>query len=173
MGRVRAVSPSSFEVMRDRSDPVEEQPLRLDPRLGNTLFDVWLVSRAVNSLIDDAIRSSGLDADEFAIYSVLASSDHVTPSELAHWMAAPATTVSSYIKRFEARGHVERVTNPDDGRSRRIKLTASGRRAHRRAGVLFIPILHEVEQRLGRRTEQTHQRLQGLHQIVDEIRHPT
>lgn len=160
-------------MVRDRSDSVNEQPLGLDPGLGNTLFDVWLVSRAVNSLIDDAISSTGLDADEFAIYSVLASSDHVTPSELAHWMAAPATTVSSYIKRFETRGHVERVTNPDDGRSRRIKLTAAGRRAHRRAGELFTPILHEVEQRLGSRTGQTHQRLQGLHRIVDEIRHRT
>ncbi len=44
-------------------------PDMLDPGIGNVLFDTWLVSRAVHSLIDDVIKPTGLDADEFAIYS--------------------------------------------------------------------------------------------------------
>lgn len=155
--------------MRDRTKQGDAQTAGLDPGLGNILFDVWLVSRAVNALIDDAIRTAGLDADEFAIYSVLASSDVVTPTELAHWMSAPTTTVSSYVKRFEQRGHVERVANPDDGRSRLIRLTAAGRRVHRRAGELFTPVLSDVEERVGHRASATHQQLQGLHQIVDTL----
>lgn len=157
--------------MRDRTKQDDSHTAGIDPGLSNVLFDVWLVSRAVNALIDDALRPAGLDADEFAIYSVLASSDLVTPTELAHWMSAPATTVSSYVKRFEKRGHVERVVNPDDGRSRRIRLTTEGRRAHRRAGELFLPILDDVEEQIGSRTTATHQQLQGLHHIVDALRH--
>ena len=141
--------------MADRSDD-----------LGNVLFDVWLVSRAATALIDEAIRPSGLDADEFAIYSVLASGDGMTPTDLAQWMAAPATTVSSYVKRFERRGHVKRVANPDDGRSHRVTLTASGRKAHLTAGTLFGPVVDQVTERLGAKASTTHRQLLALHQTI-------
>ncbi|MGI9615707.1 MAG: hypothetical protein ACR2QO_22535 [Acidimicrobiales bacterium] len=75
--------------MREHADPEPEPSLNIAPGLGNVLFDVWLVSRAVHALVDDAIRSAELDADEYAVYSVLASGDPMTPTELARWMAAP------------------------------------------------------------------------------------
>ena len=79
--------------------PVTPNPAdMLDPGLSNVLFDTWLVSRAVQSLIDDVIKPTGLDADEFAIYSVLSRGEGMTPSELSGWMSAPATTVSSYVR---------------------------------------------------------------------------
>lgn len=113
--------------------------------LDNVLFGVWLVSRATTSLLDQALAPSGLDADEFGVYSVLASGEDLTPTDLARWMAAPTTTVSSYLKRFDARGHIRRRPNPHDGRSSCIELTAAGRRAHREAGARFLPILEQVE----------------------------
>jgi DNA-binding MarR family transcriptional regulator len=157
--------------MRDRTNSADGGD-ELDPGLGNVLFDVWLVSRATTAAIDDAIRSSGLDADEFAIYSVLATTEAMTPTDLARWMSAPNTTVSSYIKRFERRGHVTRTTNPDDGRSQLIRLTTAGRRAHRKAGALFGPVLEQVSDRIGAtKAADTHRRLQSLHQAVDNLRH--
>ncbi len=144
----------------------EEPVAELDAGLGNVLFDVWLVSRATTALVGDAVRSAGLDADEFAIYSVLASTEGMTPTELAHWMAAPATTVSSYVKRFERRGHVRRVPNPEDRRSYRVQLTADGRSAHRHAGELFQPLLDEVTRRMGPQVPRTHRHLRALHQVL-------
>ena len=128
----RTRSPSAA----DATDSAE-----LDPRLDNVLFDVWLVSRATTALLDEALRGSGLDSDEFAVYSVLASTEHMTPTELARWMSAPPTTVSSYVKRFEQRGHIVRTPNPDDGRSYRLSLTPAGRRAasHRRGALPARP----------------------------------
>ena len=132
--------------MRSRSKSVERDPktnesnaaaVVVPPEGTNVLFDVWLVSRATFAVLDAALAPSGLTADEFAIYSVLRSTDAMTPSELARWMAAPLTTVSSYIKRFEGRGHVTRVENPDDGRSYRLQLTAAGRAATARPGSCF------------------------------------
>jgi DNA-binding MarR family transcriptional regulator len=134
---------------------------------GNVLFDIWLVSRSVHALIDDAIRESGLDADEFAIYSVLASGDGMTPSELARWMAAPSTTVSSYVKRFERRGDVRRSPNVNDRRSHRLELSAKGRRVHLAAGELFAPVLAAVEDALGSDGPDTHRQLLELHRIVE------
>lgn len=141
-------------------------PTELHAGLDNVLFDVWLVARATTALVDLAVRPSGLDADEFAIYSVLASTEGMTPTELAHWMAAPATTVSSYVKRFERRGHVRRVPNPEDRRSYRVQLTAEGRSAHLHAGALFLPVLDEVTRRMGRAAPETHRRLRQLHHVV-------
>ena len=127
------------------------------------LFDVWLLARAAFSVLDTALAPSGLTSDEFAIYSVLLSTDAMTPSELARWMAAPPTSISSYIKRFEGRGHVIRVENPEDGRSYRLRLTPAGRAAHRAAGALFQPVLDQVEAALDEPARTVRATLQGLH----------
>ena len=134
------------------------------------LFDAWLLSRSVHQLIDTAIGESGLDADEFAIYSVLASAEGLTPSDLANWMAAAPTTVSSYVKRFERRGHVTRTPNADDRRSYRLQLTPAGRAAHRVAGELFAPVLDQTEAALGARSQKAQTQLLALLEAVDTIR---
>lgn len=136
----------------------------------NVLFDAWLVSRSVHQLIDTNIAASGLDADEFAVYSVLASGDGLTPSELAQWMAAASTTVSSYVKRFERRGHITRIPNADDRRSYRLQLTATGRDAHRHAGELFAPVLADIEETLGEHAPSVHAQLLTLLHAVDTAR---
>jgi DNA-binding MarR family transcriptional regulator len=161
-----------MKMMRDRTISVKGKDPELDARLDNVLFDVWLVSRATTALLDEVLRPSGLDSDEFAIYSVLASSEGMTPTELAHWMSAPATTVSSYVKRFEGRGHVERTANPDDGRSYHLRLTADGRRAHRAAGQLFLPVLHRVVELVGPQATDAHRRLRALHRAIGAFNDP-
>lgn len=113
------------------------------------LFDVWSVSRATTGALDAALAPSGLTADEFGIYSVLTSSEVMTPTELARWMSAPPTTVSSHVKRIEARGHLVRERNPADGRSYVLRLTPAGRAAHQAAGARFLPVLDAVVASLG------------------------
>jgi len=147
-----------------------ESPIdKLEPGLGNVLFDTWLVSRAVHSLIDHVIKPSGLDADEFAIYSILSMRNGMTPSELANWMSAPATTVSSYVKRFERREHVHRVPSSQDRRSYQLLLTAVGRAAHQRAGELFETTLGEVDDQLGGRSSELHLQLLELRRVIDKV----
>ncbi len=81
-------------------------------------------------------------------------------------MSAPATTVSSYVKRFEARGHVQRVPNPGDGRSYRLQLTAQGRQVHLAAGILFAPVLEEVNREVSGDLDDARQHIRELHRIV-------
>lgn len=160
--------------MRSRSKSVKGESQRAAANAGsivppegtNVLFDVWLVSRATFAILDTALAPSGLTADEFAIYSVLASTDAMTPSELARWMAAPLTSMSSYIKRFEARGHITRIANPVDGRSYRLRLTPAGRTAHRAAGRLFQPVLDHVERTLDQPPPTVRDVLQSLHRAL-------
>ena len=85
-------------------------------------------------------------------------------------MAAANTTVSSYVKRFERRGHITRIPNAEDGRSYRVQLTAAGRDAHRHAGELFAPVLARTEETLGAHARTVHTQLLKLLQTVDVIR---
>jgi DNA-binding MarR family transcriptional regulator len=139
------------------------------PEGTNVLFDVWLVSRAATGLLDDALGPSGLSAEEFAIYSVLSSADVMTPSDLARWMAAPPTSVSSYVKRLAARGHLRRERNPDDGRSFVLRLTPEGRAAHLAAVECFVPVLDGVVTSLGRREPAVRRALADLRVALDEL----
>jgi DNA-binding MarR family transcriptional regulator len=135
-------------------------------------FLVWLTSRATTDLLDATLAPAGLDGDEFAVYSVLTAARSITPTELSRWMAAPPTTVSSYVKRFEARGHVEREPNPADRRSYRIKLTPSGRRAHRTAAALFAPMRDSIVEKLGTEEAAVHAALVTLRTALDAVRNP-
>jgi DNA-binding MarR family transcriptional regulator len=88
-------------------------------------------------------------------------------------MAAAPTTVSSYVKRFERRGHVAREPNPTDRRSYRIKLTPAGRRAHRAAAKRFLPVRSQVETALGARLEDVREALLATRAALDEVRQGT
>jgi DNA-binding MarR family transcriptional regulator len=138
----------------------------------NVLFDVWLVSRSTTQLLDEALSSTGLTGDEFGIYSVLTSAEALTPSELARWMSAPPTTVSSYVKRLEERNHVVREPNPDDRRSYRIRLTPEGRQKHQAGVQAFIPVLDHVVAALGRNETAVRTALGALRAALDSLRDP-
>jgi len=159
-------------MVRERSNSVKAlTPGEVRDEDVDVTFMVWLTSRATTDLVDSVLAPAGLDGDEFAIYSVLTAAASITPTELARWMAAPPTTVSSYVKRFEARGHVEREPNPADGRSYRIKLTPAGRRAHGAAAKLFIPMRTRVEEGLGAQATEVREALLTLRSVLDDIRH--
>src|SRR5829696_10164444 len=158
-------------MVRSRSTSVKAlTPAEVRDEDVDALFMAWLVSRSTEDLLDSVLAPARLEGDEFAIYSVLTAASSITPTELARWMAAPPTTVSSYVKRFEARGHVEREPNPADRRSYRIKLTPAGRRAHHTAAALFLPMRQRVEDGLGTRAGDVREALLTLRTVLDGIR---
>jgi DNA-binding MarR family transcriptional regulator len=136
----------------------------------DTLFMQWLVGRAAQNLVDDVLRPVGLTGDELPVYSMLASDAPVTPTELARWMAAPATTVSSVVKRLESRGHAARERHPDDRRSYRIRLTPAGRHTHEAAIELFRPVSTAVESRLGADRASVEEALLRFREAIDQVR---
>jgi DNA-binding MarR family transcriptional regulator len=157
-------------IMRDRSTSVKPHPVDAVPASGaNVLFDMWLVMRATTSLLDAALAPTGLTADEFGVYSVLTSADTLTPTDLATWMSAPPTTVSSYVKRIEARGHVTRERNPNDGRSYVLRLTAEGTRAHAAAVEAFLPVLQRVVDELAGDEPRVRRSLQTMRRAVGAV----
>ena len=53
-----------------RTEPVRPV-LEFDPRLGNVLFDIWLVSRATAALIAAAVQASGPYYGDVLTYAIL------------------------------------------------------------------------------------------------------
>ena len=146
--------------MRDRSSSVKVGE-------SNVLFDTWLTARSTIALLDSALAGTGLDAEDFAVYSLLHKAGEISPSELARWMSAPATTVSSFVKRVIARGHVVRVPHPEDGRSYRLALTAAGRRAFTSAGRRFLSALAAVEAALTMPAADVQRAMEALRAAID------
>jgi DNA-binding MarR family transcriptional regulator len=158
-------------MMRRRT--IEVNPLssaEINAENVDVLFVAGLVSRSTTDLVDTALAAAGLTGDEFAVYSVLSAGGSVTPGELARWMAAPPTTVSSYVKRFEARGHITRTPDRSDRRSYRIRLTAAGRRTHRAAVAKFTPVHEQVLASLGDSENAIRSALIALRSAVDNAR---
>jgi DNA-binding MarR family transcriptional regulator len=135
----------------------------------NVLFEVWSVARATIGLLDAAMAPTGMTADEYGVYSVLMTSEAMTPTELAQWMSAPPTTVSSFVKRFEARGHVERRPNSADRRSYTLRLTPAGRKAHGKAATYFGPAMFAVVDELGRSEPTVRRSLEKLKHAIDTV----
>jgi DNA-binding MarR family transcriptional regulator len=75
----------------------------------------------------------GLTTDQFVILTALAEADGVTQKELARRTASDANTMSEMLGRLEQRGLIARERDADDGRARRVSLTACGREVQRRA----------------------------------------
>jgi DNA-binding MarR family transcriptional regulator len=75
----------------------------------------------------------GLTADQFVLLTALAGGDELTQKELARRTASDANTMSEMLGRLEQRGLIARERDADDGRARRVSLTAGGREVQRRA----------------------------------------
>ncbi|HET8631927.1 MAG TPA: MarR family transcriptional regulator [Thermomicrobiales bacterium] len=145
-----------------------DEHMTIDPE--RLLFDVWLVSRAAEALLDEALAPAGLTADEFALHSALHHAGPVTPSRLAELLALPPTTVSTYLRRLEQRGALARVPNPDDRRSSFIQLTPQGEASYQRTRECFLPVHAHVAQGLAVPLDEVQASLAALDAAVRQAR---
>jgi DNA-binding MarR family transcriptional regulator len=99
-----------------------------ESRRRNVLFRLFILGQLANDLVDTAMRREKLSPNGFAVASAIRAFQPITPTELANLLGMRPTTLSSYLRRLEARRHVKRRPNPDDGRSSLLELTKLGDR---------------------------------------------
>jgi DNA-binding MarR family transcriptional regulator len=99
-----------------------------ESRRRNVLFRLFILGQLANDLVDTAMRREKLNPNGFAVASAVRAFQPITPTELANLLGMPPTTLSTYLRRLEARRHVKRLPNPDDGRSSLLELTKLGDR---------------------------------------------
>src|SRR5213079_1589997 len=119
--------------------------------------------------IEVALAETDLPPEDYPFYVLIGAEGPWTPTGLATRLGMPLSTVAFRVKRLERRGHAERVPNPDDGRSFRIRLTPKGKRLLDRARPAFRDYAEAVEARLGpKRVTALRTALLELRQAIDD-----
>ena len=83
---------------------------------------------ALHRRTDGCFAADGVTADQFALLSALADVGAATQQDLVRCIGSDPNTVRAMLLLLEGRGLVARNRHPDDGRARRVTLTAKGRR---------------------------------------------
>src|SRR6187397_450001 len=132
------------------------------------LFEVFWAHQKRKGLIEQALAGVDLPAEDYPVYVLIGAEGPWTPTGLAERLEMPLSTVIFRFKRLEARGHAERVPNPDDGRSFLIRLTRKGQRLLDLARPAFRDYAEAVEARLGpKRIDEVRAAMIDLRQAID------
>ena len=120
-------------------------------QLGSTLFERGL--------------PDNLTMPQFAVLNHFARlGGEYSPLELARVMQVTKATMSSTLGRLEAKGFVTSAPDPNDGRGRRIAMSAAGRKARERAIKSIAHHIAAIEREIGVRA------LEGALPLLTKIR---
>jgi DNA-binding MarR family transcriptional regulator len=101
---------------------------RQESRGRNVLFRLFILGQLADDLLSRAMVDLKLNPNDFAVASAIRAFQPITPTRLAALLGMPATTLSSYLRRLEARRQIRRRPNPEDGRSFLFEVTKLGYR---------------------------------------------
>lgn len=108
-----------------------------------------LIDRAIASVYDAKLRAVGLRSTQLTALVVIAGhAGGVSASELTGPLRIDQSTLSRNLGRLEEMGLIRGATGEDE-RRRVLTVTASGRRAIKKALPLWREAQREVSQRLG------------------------
>ncbi len=104
--------------------------------VGDLEQQLWNLVYAYDAAFDRAARDAGLTAAQSCLLRCL-SHGSCTMGDLATELLCDASNATQLVGRLEARGLVTRESDPDDRRTRRVTITATGRRQQRAVEQLF------------------------------------
>jgi DNA-binding MarR family transcriptional regulator len=131
------------------------------------LLDLYAAHHKAGQLVERAVQRIGTTADDYAFISIVGGREPVTPTEISREFGLSLSTVLFRANRSAERGHVERVSNPQDGRSFLLRLTPAGRKIHDRAGRQLRRAVAALEERLDVPAAEIQQVLRALQSAVD------
>lgn len=105
---------------------------------------------------DDGLRSRLTDhglvltTAESMVFPYL-DADGTRPAELARRLGITRQSAQTLIRSLEHKGQIELVDDPDDGRAKKVRLTAAGRRSVPVALETFARLESELSGRIGAR----------------------
>ena len=100
-----------------------------DDYIGVVISDV---ARLLRTEFDRRVRKLGLTRSQWLVLTRLHRNPGASHSELADMLEVEKPTAGKMIDRLEANGWVERRSEPDDKRIKRVYLTAEAERVHKR-----------------------------------------
>lgn len=95
----------------------------LDQLLG---YNLKRAQHRLNRKLEDALRSSGLTAAQYAVLSALQAKPDQTNADLANAAFITPQSMQGVLSKLEDAGHVVRDQDENHGRRQLARLTASG-----------------------------------------------
>ena len=105
----------------------------IEVRDGCLCLHAQRAARALARRFDDVMRPFGLTNQQFSLLMALNRPDPPTMAPVAELLAIDRTTLTAALKPLERRGLLTIEADPNDKRSRRIRLTGKGHAALLRA----------------------------------------
>jgi len=121
-------------------------------------------SQYVSRIVELQMERVGLPAYLLALLTHVRDLEPARPSAISDASGIPMTTLRDNVQRLVDRKLVRRVSNPRDGRSYLLKLTARGEETLRRAD----PALLDAYVALERRLPQSRERYEAMFEELNE-----
>jgi DNA-binding MarR family transcriptional regulator len=99
----------------------------------------------MGQVFERELAVDGVESSHYGTLSLIGAYGPLRLTEVASSLGMPLTTASDVVRRLEARGHVRRRPNPDDGRSFLFELSARGDREWRRGWGAITRILEGLD----------------------------
>lgn len=112
-----------------RSTSIEGKPVQID--LNSSLrfgFLIHDVSRLRRIVVDRALKPLGITRSQWWVLAFLSRRDGMTQTALAADLDLTKVAIGGLLDRMEASSLVERRSDPNDGRARRVYLTKAGQK---------------------------------------------
>jgi DNA-binding MarR family transcriptional regulator len=113
-------------------------------RRPSILFDLYVASQLTGQLLELELAGSEVPVEDFALYNALVHFERATPTQLAHHLGMPLSTLLFRFAKIEGRGHGVRERNPRDGRSSLLGLSTGGRTAFDRTRPGFLDAVSSI-----------------------------
>ena len=131
------------------------------------LLDLYAAFFKSGQIVEAAVEGTGIGPEDFAFVSIVGMRGPVTPTAISREFGHSLSTVLFRAGRNVDLGFVERISNPQDGRSFLLRLTPAGRDVwHRAASNLGLAVT-ALEARLERPAAEIQQVLRELQAAFD------
>jgi DNA-binding MarR family transcriptional regulator len=132
------------------------------------LLQLWTAAHMAERLVAEHLERLGVSDEQFALLSRIALDGPVTPTALAAQMGVPLTTLADAVRRLDARGEIERLPNPEDGRSHLLTLSTAGRARVQAARPAVVGSVEDVRKHLELPLEEVDAAMDDLHRSLQQ-----
>ena len=116
--------------MTNSKQPPRENPQQLRIDLANRLyFKLYQCANMLHKTGTKAVEAQGLTTQQWAVMGALSRAEAAQGmgmGDLARYLLVSRQNLAGLLTRMEATGYVHMVTDPNDKRARRVRLTESG-----------------------------------------------
>ncbi|WP_300531407.1 MarR family transcriptional regulator [Maricaulis sp.] len=142
-----------------------------DPSLFVFFNEVGIIHQLAMSAFTRVLPDGLLPAHFSMLNHMVRLGDGWSPARLASAFQVTKGAVTNTLTRLEARGLIEVRPDEEDGRKKRVFITAAGRAAREKCIAALAPMLVEMERELGQGVfEQSIPSLRAVRQFLDRAR---